>query len=205
MTAATPTSMPPLDHRLWVLAQPYLQVRRNADHTWYSYHFARTLAGLHPESQADVVGPAMLLHDIGWSVVPPEKILESFGPRTRYPELRRLHETEGARLAGELLDAVNHPSDRRAAILAIIDGHDTRADAASIEDAIVRDADKLWRYTPFGLEVVCEWFGHDVPTQIALLASWTEGRFFTAAGRHMALGLLAALRASHGEPVSPEI
>ena len=38
----------------------------------------------------------------------------------------------------------------------IIDGHDTRDHALSLEDSLVKDADKLWRYTRFGLDTVRE-------------------------------------------------
>jgi hypothetical protein len=31
-------------------------------------------------------------------------------------------------------------------VVAIIDGHDTRREARSLEDALVRDADRLWRF-----------------------------------------------------------
>jgi hypothetical protein len=102
---------------------------------------------------------------------------------------------EGARLAREILAAEGHPSPQLEAIVQIVDGHDTRGEALSLEDGLVKDADKLWRYTPFGLETVRGWFGHSVEEQLALLDDWGRTRFFTDAARHMALGLLAGLRA----------
>ena len=180
---------------IWQRAVPLLGVRDNDVHTLYCYRFARALCGLHPAADAEIVIPAILLHDIGWSTVPPDKILQSFGPRTEYPELRRQHEVEGARLAREILTAVGHSPARTDAIAGIIDGHDTRAHALSLEDRLVKDADKLWRYTPFGLETVRGWFGHSVDEQLTLLDDWCRTRFFDDAARHMALGLLTGLTA----------
>ena len=134
--------------------------------------------------------PAMVLHDVGWSTVPEDKLMLAFGPRGRHPELLRQHEVEGARIASEILSLCGYSGDLVAEVTAIVDGHDTHEGARSIEDAIVRDADKLWRYTPFGLETVRGWFGHSEEEQIALLAEWRERRFFTDAGRTMAAGLL---------------
>jgi len=189
----------PLDEgleRVWRHAVPYLGVRDNLRHTRYCCHFARTLLALHPEARAEVVMPAMVLHDVGWSTVPEDKLMLAFGPRGRHPELLRQHEVEGARIASEILSLCGYPGDLIADVTAIVDGHDTHEGARSMEDAIVRDADKLWRYTPFGLETVRGWFGHSEEEQIALLADWRERRFFTDAGRTMAAGLLAGLTAA---------
>jgi HD superfamily phosphodiesterase len=180
---------------IWHHAAPLLSVRSNDVHTQYCYQFGQALCALHPEADADVVLPAILLHDVGWSTVPPDKILLAFGPHMRHPELRRQHEVEGARLAREILAAVGHPADRVESIAEIIDGHDTRQQALSLDDGLVKDADKLWRYTPHGLETVRGWFAYDVDTQLVLLDEWARTRFFDAAARHMATGLLAALRA----------
>jgi hypothetical protein len=45
-----------------------------------------------------------------------------------------------------------------AAVAEIIDGHDTRPHARSLNDRLVRDADKLWRFTVTGVAVACDWF-----------------------------------------------
>lgn len=183
---------------VWRDALPYLGVRRNDEHTRYSTGFAVALVRL-TGVRPDIAIPAIILHDTGWSTVPEALILESFGPRTRYPELRRRHEVEGARIAREILSAHGYPADDIALVAGIIDGHDTRDLPISPEDAVVKDADKLWRYTRFGLETVREWFGHSVPEQLALLEDWARTRLHTEPGRHMALGLLEALRLEHPE------
>ncbi len=186
---------------IWEKARPYLQTRSNERHTWYCYVFAQQLLALHPEADPEIVLPALLLHDVGWSTVPDEKQLLAFGPNMRYPELRRQHETEGTRIATEILQSVGCDSGQIVAITAIIDGHDTRKESLSLNDSLVKDADKLWRYTPFGLETVGGWFGYSTAEQLDLLEKWLGYRFYTETAVHMARGLLANLILHVGEKV----
>ncbi|MAT96088.1 MAG: phosphohydrolase [Anaerolineaceae bacterium] len=178
---------------IWQRARPYLQTRSNERHTSYCYVFAQQLLALHPDADAEIVLPALLLHDVGWSTVPEEKQLLAFGPNMRYPELRRQHETEGVRIAGEILAGLGWTTEQIVPITAIIDGHDTRKESLSLNDALVKDADKLWRYTPFGLETVGGWFGYTTAEQLNLLEKWLGYRFYTETAVHMARGLLANL------------
>lgn len=185
--------MNPAHQAIWDQSRPYLKTRSNDRHTLYCYTFAQHLLTIHAEADPDVVLPAMLLHDVGWSTVPEDKQLLSFGPHMRYPELRRRHEREGARIAAEVLTKLGYSEARIAEIRTIIDGHDTRKASLSINDSLVKDADKLWCYTPFGLETVSDWFGYTVPEQMALLKKWLDYRFYTETAVHMARGLFAAL------------
>ena len=187
--------MDPRHDAIWLRAAPLLNVRSNDVHTQYCFRFARALCAVHPEADAEVVLPAILLDDVGWSTIPPDKLLLAFGPHMRFPELRREHEIEGARLAREILVSIGYPANRIDAIAQIIDGHDTRNHAMSLEDGLVKDADKLWRYTPHGLQTVRGWFGYEVAEQLRLLEDWSRSRFFDEAARHMAIGMLTALRA----------
>ena len=188
------------EHQLiWQHAKPYLNTRSNDTHTLYCYYFAQQLTAVHPEANVNIVLPAILLHDVGWSTVPADKQLQSFGPHMRYPDLRRRHETEGARIAGDILTALDYTPAHIREITAIIDGHDTRIEALSLSDALVKDADKLWRYTPFGLETVRGWFGYSTAEQMVLLEKWLAYRFFTETADHMARGLLALLHLNHND------
>ncbi len=186
---------------LWRRALPYLGVRQDDEHTRYSFRFAERLVPL-CGARAEVSLPTMILHDVGWSTVPEDKILEAFGPRMKYPELRRQHELEGVRIAGEILGDLGYPADDIRAVAAIIDGHDTRPDPLSTEDAVVKDADKLWLFTPFGFATVREWFGFSVPEHLAYLATLAANRLHTEPGRAMATGLLISLQAEH-QPAPP--
>ncbi len=179
---------------IWERAKPYLKTRSNDTHTEYCYYFAEQLCEAHPEADREIVLLAIILHDVGWSTVPEDKQLQSFGPHMIYPDLRRQHETEGAKIAGEILLSLDYSADMISKITDIIDGHDTRKESLSIEDSLVRDADKLWRYTPFGLETVGGWFQYTQAEQMQLLNKWLETRFYTAAGQNMARALYAYLQ-----------
>lgn len=178
---------------IWEQAKPYLLTRSNDTHTRYCYYFAEQLCESFSGATRDVVLPAILLHDVGWSTVPEDKQLQAFGPHMIYPELRRQHETEGARIATEILQILQYDDDKIATIVDIIDGHDTRQKSLSIEDSLVKDADKLWRYTSFGLETVGGWFKYSTDEQMALLEKWIATRFYTNVGQDMARGLYAYL------------
>ena len=179
--------------RVWSEATPYLRTRSNDRHTLACVPFAQLLADAHPEAERGVVMLAMLLHDVGWSTVPDDKLLLSFGPNTKYPELRRQHEVEGARIAREILERCGQDARVIERVTTIIDGHDTREESRSVEDSIVRDADKLWRYTPFGLEMLREWFGYSTAKQLGLLGSWIPSRFQTDEAVTMPRAMLASL------------
>ena len=143
---------------IYEIALPFLQTRLNALHTRISYHFAQTLLA-EGCGDPEVVIPAILLHDIGWSIIPENKQLEAFGPDIKKPELRRIHEIEGARMAGEILTDLGCRSDRIQEIQKIISEHDSRSDAFNTNDRIVKDADKLWRYTHEGFTIDYHRFG----------------------------------------------
>ena len=114
-----------------------------------SYGYAETLLAEHPDADPDVVLPAVILHDTGWAVV--EHRTEQVGPDMLKSDLRRAHEIEGARIAREIVGDGE--------IATIIDGHDTRLYALSRNDELVKDADKLWRYSTTGVAVGCDFFG----------------------------------------------
>lgn len=179
---------------VWERALPFLGVRSNDEHTRYAFRFAKALTA-RSGARADIVLPAIILHDVGWSTVPPDKLLQSFGPNLKYPELRRQHEVEGARIARQILEDLGYPERDIASIGAIIDGHDTRAEPLSIDDAAVKDADKLWLFTPFGMETVRDWFGYSPEGYLTFLGGVTT-RLHTEPGRLMAAGLLVGLEAT---------
>ena len=184
---------------IWKQALPYLHTRSNDKHTLYCYVYAVELLEHHPEANQQLVLVSILLHDVGWSTVDEDKQLLSFGPNQKYPELQVQHEKEGARIAKEILSNLDFPANFIDAICEIIDGHDTRKDYISLEDALVKDADKLWRYTPFGLETIKDWFGYSETEQLELLAKWLETRFYTETSQAIANGLLRALELQYQE------
>lgn len=180
----------PRDVPIWLAARPWLDVRSNDEHTLISYRLALALLDRHKEADDAVVLPAILLHDVGWKVFPPEKIVLAVGPNAKYPELQRQHEIEGARIARAELEQLDcHVDIDR--VVAIIDGHDTRKAALSLEDAIMKDADKLWRFTGHGIATIGDWFGIAPKDTVAMLESFVLPSLITDTGRIMAAALLA--------------
>lgn len=187
-----PVPFDPAHQRIWELALPHLNVRDNDVHTIYAYGIGRALTALHPEADPEVVLPAIILHDTGWSCVPEDEILEAIAPDGGRPDLVLLHEKEGARIAAKVLADVGYDAEKIEEILAIIDGHDSRKTAMSLNDALMKDADKLWRLTPHGVDTVMNWFGLTREQAHLLIDSRLHPFLFTDAARTMA-AMLAAI------------
>ncbi len=179
------------DAAIWKLAAPHLRVRDNDAHTLYAYGLAQALLARLPDAREDVVLPAILLHDTGWSTVPDDQILEAIAPGGGRPDLVRQHEEEGARIARAILDTLDHDAEATERVVAIVDGHDSRRHAISAEDAIVKDADKLWRVSPHGVRTVSGWFDLAPDEALRLCASRVEPALLTEPGRAMARALVA--------------
>jgi HD superfamily phosphohydrolase YqeK len=131
--------------RIYQLAKPYLAPRDGEAHVQIVLDFASRLWETR-KGDREVIIPAVILHDTGRSAIPVEIEQMTWGPSAD-PGLLRLHEVEGMEIARSILQEVGYDSSKVHKILQIIDGHDTRANAISINDEIVRDADKLARYT----------------------------------------------------------
>jgi len=180
-----------LHRNIWEHARPYLKTRRNDIHSLFAYGIASALLEFHPEADPDIVLPAILLHDTGWSCVAEEEVLEAIAPEGARPDLVLLHEREGARIAREILASVGHDPASTDEIAAIIDGHDSRKESMSINDAIVKDADKIWRVTPNGIDVIMDWFGLDREQTLQLTSARVHGHLFTDEGAAMAMAFTA--------------
>lgn len=175
----------------WLAARPYLDVRSNDEHTLVSYRLARALLRLRPEVDEATVLTAILFHDVGWKRIPLEKLTASVGPRPKYPELQRVHELEGIEIARPHLDELAIAGVDVETVLAIIDGHDTRKQAISDEDALVKDADKLWRFTAHGIRTVGDWFDMNEKVTVAMLEDFVLPQMLTPEGRAMAEAFVA--------------
>jgi hypothetical protein len=181
----------PDDYAIWLQAKHWLNVRSNDEHTLISYRLARALLRRHPEAGDRIVLPAILLHDVGWKMFPEEKLALAVGPNAKYPELQRAHEIEGARIARDILDALTIPIIETGRVIEIIDGHDTRKHALSLEDALMKDADKLWRFTDHGVATISGWFGMSIKETIAMLEDFVLPSMLTDTGKTAAEILLA--------------
>jgi hypothetical protein len=83
-------------------------------------------------------------------------------------------------------------------ILSIIDGHDTRLEALSLNDQLVKDADKLWRFTPVGVDIDHNRFGIPRDNYMTWLDTVIEDWLFTPEAREMALAALAEAKCNSG-------
>ena len=184
----------PEDAEVWALAVEHLHVRSNDGHTAYSYGLAAALCDLHPEADRDVVLPAIILHDTGWSCVPEGEVLEAIRPGGGRHDLVIRHEKEGAAIAADVLAHLGRDPGRIEQVVAIIDGHDSRLTSLSLDDSLVKDADKLWRLTPHGVDTVMDWFGLDREQALVLIGSRVHDHLFTDAARTMARALAAVAR-----------
>ena len=76
----------------------------------------------------------------------------------------------------------------------IVDGHDSRAEALSLEDAIVKDADKLWRFTESGVRAAHAWIGRTPAEFMDYVETRIDDWFFTDAAKALAFESLAQAR-----------
>ncbi|MGD9300243.1 MAG: HD domain-containing protein [Desulfobacterales bacterium] len=177
--------MKPVFEKIRHLTTPYLDTRHNDVHTDVSTRLAFELLKREGGDE-DIVIPAIILHDTGWKRVPAELHLKAFGPGATKPELNRRHEIEGVKIADEILRAVNYDRTMSKKILEIIDGHDSRHEPLSLNDRIVKDADKLWRYTGSGFYIDIKRFGESFDEGLERLSGNMPGWFFTVTAKEMA-------------------
>ncbi|MGD8985197.1 MAG: HD domain-containing protein [Desulfobacteraceae bacterium] len=142
---------------IWELAKPYLDTRDNDIHTKISVEFAYKLLEAEGGDE-DVVIPAIILHDVGWKEVPEDLQLKGFGPKATFPELTKIHEDEGVKIAKNILEKINYDNKKAEEILRIVGGHDSRKEPLSLNDKLVKDADKLFRYTREYMDIYAEKF-----------------------------------------------
>jgi len=138
-------AMKDIYRKMWKLARPYLDTRENETHTQVSLEFAQELLKKEGGDE-NIVIPAIILHDVGWKKVPEELHLKAFGPKSD-PKLTRIHEVEGEKIARKILEQLHYDKKKIQEILRIIEAHDTRTEAISLNDRLVKDADALYRVT----------------------------------------------------------
>jgi len=179
---------------LYELAKPYLDTRSNDIHTRIAFTCAKELLKFYPDADQAVVLAAIILHDVGWKMVPESRQLTAFGPKMKDPDLRRVHEVEGVRIASEIMVAADYDFSKREEILLIIEGHDSRDTALSLNDKLLKDADKLWRFTQTSVEIYHQRFLMGLQEYIDWLEGRIENWFFTPEADRLARETLAELQ-----------
>ncbi|MCK6210119.1 HD domain-containing protein [Georgenia sp. EYE_87] len=191
----TPAAGTDLDD-VWRAVVPETRARSNDVHLPMSLAYAERLCAVHPEADAHLVRVATLLHDTGWGRVDEERILsEGFTGDWRKAEIRFEHERQGCLVAREVLPPLGYAPEFVDRVTAIIDGHDTRPCSLSLEDSLVRDADRLWRFDYAGIALAAGWFRLDPSTYADRLETEILPELLTEAAHTLAVTHLARSRA----------
>ncbi len=179
--------------RIFERAKPFLRTRKNLVHTRIALRYAIRLLR---EGKGDegIVVPAILLHDVGWKAVPRALQMTAFGPNLSNPMAAKLHEMEGAKTARKILKELRYPSEKVNEICRIIQGHDSRKRSISRGDRIVKDADKLFRYSRKGVAIDLDRFHIPRREYLHYLEKSVEKWFFLSASRQLANEELARRR-----------
>lgn len=141
--------------RIWQLALPLQDQRDDSGHAEVALQYATLLLSTE-QGNEDIVIPAMILHDIGYSQLSKERRLTIFDRSKSDAERKAVqieHENAGVILAKGLLVKVDYPRELVPEILEIISQHDTRKEFISQNEGLVRDSDKLWRFSERAFEV----------------------------------------------------
>jgi len=177
-----------LIQELFRLAEPYLRVRAGVIHTRVAKDYASVLVEKE-DGDKKIVEPAVILHDVGWSALKPDEINRAYGIRAtgkKAAELNRVHELEGARIARGILLKLDYNAAFIDEICRIIERHDSGKQPQSLEEKLVKDADKLWRFsrTGYNYEIKRQQTPHEVRYNFLKkhIADW----FFTKTGRELA-------------------
>ncbi|RVW11543.1 HD domain-containing protein [Prescottella agglutinans] len=181
---------------IWKSVVPESRARGNDIHLPTSFAYAERLCDSYPEADALLVRVSILLHDTGWGRVDESRILsEGFSGDWRRAAIRYEHERQGCIIAREVLPPLGYDDEFVERVCEIIDGHDTRADAKSLEDELVRDADRLWRFAPVGIALASSWFEMTPSVYCDRLESEILPELKTEAGYRIAVADLDRSRA----------
>lgn len=187
------------EKRVWEAALPYQDTREGEiGHAEAVTYFSFKLNDL-LEGDRKVTIPTAILHDIGWSQLTESErklfyeteIDSASGLQVwqRYePILRARHQEQGSKLAKKILEEQNFPKKPTPYICETISQHDTRKGFLSLEDGIMRDADKLWRYTLMCFRIAAEIRGLGVEGTGKQLEEWInqDGFFYSDISREIA-------------------
>jgi HD superfamily phosphodiesterase len=167
--------------RLFQEAQSYLAVRGDMLHAQVAHQYALILMR-HEGGDRKIVEPAVILHDVGWSSLEPSQIKVAYGVKARSQEakrLNRIHESDGASIAKQILSSLDYAPPLIEEIASIISKHDSGLEAGSLEEALVKDSDKLWRTSEIGFRMEIERQGLEAKDYYDFLQAHYRGWLFT--------------------------
>ena len=171
--------------KIFERAKPFLRTRKNLIHTQIVFRYVLKLLK-QEKGDEEVVLPAILLHDVGWKTIPEHLHLTAFGPNPTNLKLARSHEIGGAKIAKRILEGLHYPPEKTEEICRIVRGHDSRKGAISHSDRIVKDADKLWRYSRIGVRVDTDRFHVSRSIYLKFMEKMINEWFFTPTAKELA-------------------
>jgi hypothetical protein len=151
-------------------------------HAKVSHEYALILMK-HEGGNREIVEPAIILHDVGWSYLKPHEISIAYGVRPEGEEadrLNRIHELKGAVIARKILQYLDYDPVLIDKITSIVLRHDSGSDTDSLEEKLVKDADKLWRFSQTGFWKEIERQGLSPGELYQHLAEHYKDWFFTS-------------------------
>ena len=182
-------------NQIWERALPYQDKRDDTGHAEVSLKYARELVSLE-DGNEDVIIPAIILHDIGYSQLEKERRLLVFDKDIKEEDRRIVqleHQNESVKLGGDILRKLNYPEELTKEILEIVSQHDTRVGFISKNEGLVRDADKLWRTSKEGFAASeVRRIAHNRPPDESMWKKISEnidkpGYFYSEMARQIAL------------------
>ncbi|GAK56770.1 HD domain protein [Candidatus Vecturithrix granuli] len=182
--------------KIWRLAIPFLQKCRPGDllHTVVAIrHLEEIIQGEGEGIDEDILMPAIILHDIGWSRCP-EELVKNFFTDVKdadtKKELRIQHMEVGAILSRDVLEQVHWDHTKIKKIVSIIAKHDIPDQMTSPMDKIVFDADFSWRYSSEGFYLDLSRFVKDTnftPEEAIKRLERDKDKLKTVTGKKIAL------------------
>ena len=177
-----------LVRNLFQQAKPYLKMRNDFIHTRVSHGYALLL--LEKEGgDRRIVEPAIILHDIGWSALKPEDIAHAYGLKvtgTKARKLNRIHEVQGAIIAQKILSEQGYDTATIQQVVQIIKRHDSGNNPDTTEEKLVKDADKLWRFSKIGYPYELQRQASTHTARHTFLSQNIDSWFFTRTAKALA-------------------
>lgn len=133
---------------IWDLAKPYLAKCRLWDlwHTQISISFLYQIMKQEGKEELEnILVPAIILHDIGWSTIGEEKNIS-----WQRKKMRVKHMKAGAKIAKEILEEVDYDQELIKKIVRLVSTHDNAylgITQNAVEEKLMRDADACFVFT----------------------------------------------------------
>jgi len=173
---------------LYLRAEPCLKMRNDSIHTRVAHSYALLLLQKEGGDRC-IVEPAIILHDVGWSALKPDDIETAYGARatgTKARALNRIHEIRGAGIAAEILAGLGCDAITTGKIVKIIERHDSGKNPDTMEEKLVKDADKLWRFSKIGYPYELQRQATTHAARHAFLSKKIDNWFFTRTAKALA-------------------